>query len=401
MKIAILAVLPLVAGCLASGDDSRRPPAEPVDDGVVVGGRGAWAPDDAWTVEEVLSVGGLDSGVESQFGVISGVDVDGAGNIYVADKQIRNVRVFDAAGAYLRTMGRPGEGPGEFGSNIGGVFVLGDEVVVPDASSARVSRFGLDGAFLASDPVRADRGIPIRWDVAGGRLVAQRRRIVPGDRTATVGDAVVTLGLEGGPVDTLATLPAGQSVQVTGGLPRIRQFEPEPVWDTTVDGRLVTAMTDAWRFEVRDASGALEWIASRPTDVRRVTERQREAVRRSLREMYRRQGVPPALSQEVLDGMEFADDLPALASVTFGPYGSLWVQDFTPPDAFEDGRVRVSVHDMGSPSWSVFDAAGHYLGVVTFPVDFRPTRVVGDRFYGIARDALDVQTVRVFRISTE
>ena len=117
--------------------------------------------------------------------------------------------------------------------------------------------------------------------------------------------------------------------------------------------------------------------------------------------MYRIQGIPPEVSEEVIDRMEFAADLPALASVTFGPYGSLWVQELTPPDQFQDGRVRFSVQDMGSLDRGVFDDAGQYLGVVRFPVDFRPTRVVGDRFYGISRDELDVQTVRVFRVSTE
>ena len=178
--------------------------------------------------------------------------------------------------------------------------------MVPDASSSRVSRFRLDGAFIASVRISADQGIPIRWDTAGGRLIAQRRLIVPGDSTASAGDAVVTLAPYPQSVDTIATLPPGQSVQVTGGLPKIRQFEPEPLWDTTVDGRLVIAMTNEWRFEVRDASGELEWVASRPSNAVRVTGGHREAIRNSLREMYRIQGIPPAVSEEVIDRMEFA-----------------------------------------------------------------------------------------------
>lgn len=389
-RLAVLTIFPLVGSCLGSGESEVGDP-----------GQGAWAPDDAWVVEEVLSLGGLDAGDEYQFGEISGVDVDRGGTIYVADKQARHVSVFDAAGKYLRVIGAPGEGPGEFGPNIGGVFLIDDEIVVPDASLSRVSHLALDGVFISSERIDMDRGIPIRWDVAAGSLVAQRRLMVPGDRTASVGDAIVTLASDGQSVDTIAVLPAGQSVQITGGLPKIMQFEPEPVWDTAVDGRLVTAMTSEWRFEVRNAAGEVEWVASRPSNQERVSERHREAVRNSLRELYRSQGVPPPLSEEVVDRMEFAQDLPALAAVTFGPYDSLWVQEFTPPDEFEDGRARVSVQDMGSLEWGVFDAAGQYLGVVTFPVDFRPIRVVGDRFYGIARDELDVQTVRVFRVLTE
>lgn len=402
-RLTALTILSLSTGCLGSGEPSEFPQFGNTDSDkiVVSSGEGAWAAGGAWAVEEVLAVGGLDAGAEGQFGEISGVDVDRAGNIYVADKQAQNVRVFDATGRYLRTIGQPGEGPGEFGPNIGGVFLIGDEIVVPDASLSRVSHFGLDGDFVASERISMGQGIPIRWDVTHGSLIAQRRLMVPGDRTAAAGDAVVTLGMDPQSVDTVATLPGGQSVQITGGLPKIVQFEPEPVWDADVDGRLAVAMTSEWRLEVRDAAGEVEWIAVRPSNQVRVTERHREAVRTSLREMYRGQGVPRQVSEEVISRMEFAEHLPALAAVAFGPFDSLWVQGFTPPDEFEDTRVRFSVQDMGSLDWGVFDAEGQYLGVVRFPVDFHPVRVVEDRFYGIARDELDVPTVRVFRVLTD
>ena len=168
-----------------------------------------------------------------------------------------------------------------------------------------------------------------------------------------------------------------------------------------MDGRLVTAATNAWRFEVRDEAGEIEWIATRPWEAEPVAERHRDAVRRSLREMYRRQGVPDAAASAVIDGMEFADTLPAFASLAFGPEGSLWVQEFSAPDGDGSGPRRVLLEDMGSTAWGVFDRGGEYLGRVRFPTDFRPTRALGDRFYGIARDALDVETVKVFRVETQ
>ena len=72
----------------------------------------------------------------------------------------------------------------------------------------------------------------------------------------------------------------------------------------------------------------------------------------------------------------------------------------TPPDEFEDGRIRISVQDMGARDWRVLDPGGRYLGIVTFPVDFRPTRVIDDRIYGISRGELDVPNVRVFQVLT-
>ena len=55
---------------------------------------------------------------------------------------------------------------------------------------------------------------------------------------------------------------------------------------------------------------------------------------------------------------------------------------------------------MGSTTWSVFDQEGRYLGDVTFPGKYQPIRAMGDKFYGIARDELDVQSLKVYRIVT-
>jgi hypothetical protein len=46
----------------------------------------------------------------------------------------------------------------------------------------------------------------------------------------------------------------------------------------------------------------------------------------------------------------------------------------------------------------VFDADGQYLGVVSFGVRFQPLRVIGERFYGVARDELGVQAVSVYQL---
>lgn len=45
---------------------------------------------------------------------IRGMDVDAEGNIYVVDMSNQRVQVFDRTGAYLKTIGRQGQGPGEF-----------------------------------------------------------------------------------------------------------------------------------------------------------------------------------------------------------------------------------------------------------------------------------------------
>lgn len=400
-RVALLLVIAAATACRQPDTPSDAWATTAVEPAQIVSntGVGAWTPDDAWRVEEILALGS-DLTDEVQFGEISGIEVDGDGNVYVADKLAQQILVFGPDGSPTGTIGGPGEGPGEFGGNIGGVFWIADELIVPDLSNQRVSRFGLDGSFRESFRISPDEGVAVRWDIGDQGLVAQRRLVTPGDEDVLQGDAVVSVR-PGAVVDTLRHLPPGQGVQITGGIPLIRPFEPEPVWDTTSEGRFVTAMTNARTFEMRGSNGQVEWVATLPPQASAVTPADRAAVESSLREMYRRQGLPDEISQTVISRMEFAGALPAFASVALGPQGSLWVQEFVAPSQALGSRVRVSIQDMGGRSWSVLDEDGQLLGSVSFPIDFEPVRAVGDVLYGVGIDDLGTESVRAFRVVTE
>ncbi|HSA96885.1 MAG TPA: 6-bladed beta-propeller [Acidobacteriota bacterium] len=80
--------------------------------------------------------------------------VDGQGRLFVSDTRNRRVQVYDRNGAYVRTLGRPGQGPGEFNSFPVGVFVdrLGDAYI--NAGFRSLVVFGADGIFKKSIPIK-------------------------------------------------------------------------------------------------------------------------------------------------------------------------------------------------------------------------------------------------------
>lgn len=234
----------------------------------------------------------------------------------------------------------------------------------------------------------------------GNELIAQRRVIRPSGSTAPEGDPIVALTPEEEDTETLARLPVGQSVVITGGLPRIRAFFPDPTWDAGREGTLVVALNSEWRFEVYGSRGTLERIISRPFQRRDVRRDHRMAFIDALRAMYERQGLPDEVIDEVVAGVGFSDDLPAFASLAVGTYGSLWVQKLLSDEQIGVRGMTVSVEGLGSREWSAFDATGRYLGDVGFTERFRPVRAVGDRFYGISRDELDIQRVAVYRVAS-
>ena len=72
------------------------------------------------------------------FGQPIAVATDDVDNIYVADHQSSDIRVFDSAGNFVRRIGRRGRGPGEL-QFITGVYYLGRvESPVPLQRSARM-----------------------------------------------------------------------------------------------------------------------------------------------------------------------------------------------------------------------------------------------------------------------
>lgn len=68
------------------------------------------------------------------------------GNVYISDLRNRRISIFDSSGNFIRIMGGPGSGPGEF-QQITGMALVGDMVIVADRALLRLSLFNLDGSY--------------------------------------------------------------------------------------------------------------------------------------------------------------------------------------------------------------------------------------------------------------
>jgi hypothetical protein len=64
--------------------------------------------------EEVLSIGQIEGDDHYMFGETDVFNTDEQGNFYIPDWRRRRVLKYDSAGRYLLTIGREGQGPGEF-----------------------------------------------------------------------------------------------------------------------------------------------------------------------------------------------------------------------------------------------------------------------------------------------
>lgn len=362
-----------------------------------------WGAGDEWTTTEDLRIGTVAGEPEYQFGQIlpvGSIDVDSDGTIYVMDGQAREARAFDSQGNYLRTIGRPGSGPGELSPQAFFIFVdnVGD-VYIPDLGNQRVSMFDGSGELKGSFPIQFQAGIPARWKVDNsGRVMAQLRGIdVQGMAALNEGDPIVVYDTTGTVVDTVALLPKGETLQeVSQEQFSALLFAPEPIWDLDESGAVVYAMNNEYRILVNDAAGNLVRVITLPTEKVVVEEGHKTAILRLLGQQMEGMGAPPAQVEQILQGFGFAEHFPAFSQILMGPAGTLWVQKAVSFDALTEGAdegEELDLQNLGSPNWDVFDTEGRYLGIIRLPDRFAPVTVDGDYLYGVWSDELDVQYV--------
>ena len=97
--------------------------------------------------EQLYRVGSLSGEDWEQFGNIGKVAFDGAGQLYVLDSQARRIFVVGQGGELRRTLGGPGEGPGEFLDPHGLAVMRDGRMAIADMGHHAYHLFSADGAF--------------------------------------------------------------------------------------------------------------------------------------------------------------------------------------------------------------------------------------------------------------
>jgi hypothetical protein len=134
---------------------------------------------------------GGDEDEDVVFGVIDGVAADA--DVYLLDIQLSEVLVYTADGEYVRTIGREGEGPGEFRRPAGVFIAPAGQVAVVQAMPGKIVLLTPGGDPAGEYPVPApDDGVQFfeRAARSGDQIVVAPRRF---SRRETGADITSTL----------------------------------------------------------------------------------------------------------------------------------------------------------------------------------------------------------------
>lgn len=353
---------------------------------------------------EDLAIGALDGPEELLFTWIGAIAVDPVGGIYVFDWQAPALRYFDATGRYVRTLGREGSGPGEYGAwspmffqlhqlpgqqrelatFTGALTVRRDgRVVLADLANARLNLYRADGSFAEQWPLQGGlysrQGIAV--DTADRTYVSiATGTIIP---TAAIEASYLRLDADGSPLDTIPvpTLAGEPSDRALAPTDRTKEHAVSPL------GHMVVGVTGDYAFEIRRPAG--------PT-VR--VEKAYEPVSFGTEELAEWRAVTDWLERLEHPGQVNEVRNPKLPYASFltDRQGRIWVRLHV--EAREDVAIEVTSRERGGPpliSWiepavyDVFESDGTYLGEVRFPWRTWPLVIDGDTAWGVRRGDTD------------
>jgi hypothetical protein len=344
------------------------------------------------TAPVVFTLGRAEGAEHEMFGDVSGVAFDAAENLYVLDRSNARVGVYRRDGAFLRYIGRAGQGPGELVAPL--QLAVGEDgtVAVLDLGRPGFSLFRPDGRFVRNVPLAGwipSVGAAMRWHPRDG--IVGIFRPAPPQAVSSAGSIrldgptpLIFFPLNGGEPRRVFEVPsrttssgtrtpvAGEKNRFTATLVRPPVFAPAILHGALPDGEVALSFTTGYTIRIVDLNGRTIRYLQRPMQVRRTTREDRDRWMARERDRIRSgtgvtvvqtgaaagrgaplsQGQVRAQREQQLAETQFADTIPVLQGMLVAPSGTLWIER-TPRNVGEPGAV-----DLVTPG-------GEYLGTIT------------------------------------
>lgn len=344
------------------------------------GAAGVWKEGEGWRVVEELRLGSLESDGPEMFGQVRSVEVDAAGRIWVLEGQAQEIRVFDATGEYVRTVGRKGGGPGELSNAVRLDRAPDGHMWVMDPENGRLSVFDTAGTYVEGHTALGGFVIlpwPGGFDSAN-RYYAPVPNFAEGFRMELVRfgpgfTAIDTMAPPSDPVTRDAfTIERDGVTRVSASVP----FSGGLTWRVSPHGTFWALLREEYRLDEIDGGGDTLRTVRKSFDPIPVTGEDIEDAMEGL-EWFTDQGGR-------VDRSLFPARKPPTQNFLLDDLGHIWV-----------ARTAAAGEDAGG-LWDVFDPEGRYLGELALPFNLSLgplPRIRDDILLGVVRDEMDVPYV--------
>lgn len=327
---------------------------------------------------------------------LSTVACDPEGNIYVVDSEAKNIKKFDAEGKFLKTIGREGQGPGEFGGLYYSTFAR-DRLIVWDSGNRRLCAFTPEGEFVDSASIAYDKGSvrKMRGLPTGEVLVEMEKtfRQEP-DRPQTCRIDLYSPNLKH--VRTVYKRELWRKKYIRtkefGTTTLYFPYSPDVRWDVAPDGRIVIGFSANYELEVYDLSGKKISTVTHAHEPVKVTEKDKKDYFDSLAfyRMGERLKETPAY---ITRYTEFPKHKPVYNDILVDSSGNIWVI-LNRAKLDEKGRM-----------FDVFDRMGKFIsrvrieGGIVFPDNRNAYILHNGSFLLIETDENDLYRVIQYKLA--
>lgn len=327
------------------------------------------------------------------FGVAAARVLDG-GRVAVADAGNQQVLILDLEGAQLATVGREGEGPGEFRRIATLHRRPGGGFSTYDTGLGRWTHFDTDGNVAAtvtmSPPSRSVDLTPLTS--AGRDVMAIYGRVarMPAEGIQRDSTPLLHYRAPGAPPDTLSLWAIREAsyeetesgwAQTTVGFGRSLAAFGSGTW-------VVLGDTDRLELSVFDAAGRLVMTIRGEAEPISTTEHDGERWREDLVAGLG-SGMPAELREEFVERFRrapFRESYPAFDRAAVDTAGRVWVG-------------TTARYDDPTRAWIVFGVDGTPLGEVTLPADTEILDLTGTHLLTLTRNDLGVEEVTAFAVN--
>lgn len=328
-----------------------RNPPEPMYDG------------DVLMLEEELTIGESGEEEEPAFYSISGIQADSRGNIYVLDGRARQVKVFDKEGKFTHTIGREGQGPGEFQITNDMLLTHDENIAVLDRRSNRLSFFSPEGRLLNEVSVSKVNGLFRIYPDSDGNYTA---RLTP--RGQTYMNQIKKLDKNLEEFALIAELEHPRRADI------IEVYYPQLRAAVMSDDKIVWGDWFEYKLNISDKTG--KKIREINMDYRPVpiSDEFKENFLKELSSIS-------SLSRKV----DFPENHPAFQALSCDEQGRIFVRT---SEQTEDGREDY---------YDIFDEEGRYLAKI--PLGFFPRTWKNNKLYAAVEDEEGYQVMKRFRVT--